>query len=101
MKRRTRSFWEKLVAEVRAGSSAGAVAARHRVRVSTLRWWCWELGRSEAPEASLRLVPIVAPTPARAPHHIEIAWDRSALRVEEGTDVDYVVALARALRDAC
>jgi hypothetical protein len=37
----------------------------------------------------------------REPRHIEIAWDRRTVRVEEGADVDYVVALTRALRDAC
>lgn len=101
MKRHTRSFWERLVGEVREGASAATIAARHGVRVSTLRWWCWKQGRGKVPEGGLRLVPVVTSMATREPRHIEIAWDRRTVRVEEGADVDYVVALTRALRDAC
>lgn len=99
MKRHEKSFWVGLAAEVRSGASPIDVAARHRVRVSTLRWWCWQL-RSESAASGLRLVPVVAQSllPSR---HIEIAVGSAALRVEEGTDVAYVAALARALKDAC
>jgi transposase-like protein len=99
MKRHEKSFWVGLVAEVGSGASAVDVAARYRVRVSTLRWWCSHL-RRESAASGLRLVPVVTQS-ALPSRHIEIAVGSAALRVEEGTDVAYVAALARALKDAC
>lgn len=49
-----------------------------------------------------RFLPVVAAAiRPEAPTHIEIAAGSAALRVEVGTDVAYVAALARALRDVC
>jgi transposase-like protein len=101
MKRHAKSFWVRLVAEVRDGAMAVEVATRHRIRPSTLRWWCWRLRQTTASEPALRMLPVVTQAPTACSRHIEVALGSAALRVEEGTDVAYVVALARALRDAC
>ena len=100
MTRHARSFWVGLLEEVAGGRSFAEVARRHRVREQTLRWWQWKLGRSEM--AAPRFLPVVALAPGRsAPAHVEIAVSTGSMRVEVGTDVTYVAALARALRDAC
>lgn len=104
MKRHPRAFWAGLVAEVEAGAAIVEVARRHKVRESTLRWWRTQLRRA-APGP--RLVPVLGqvsvhgPTPVRPSRHVELAISGAVLRFEEGTDVEYVVALARAVSAAC
>jgi hypothetical protein len=98
MKRHARSFWVGLLEEVAAGRSVVEVARRHRVRERTLRWWQWKLGRAEI--VSQRLLPVVV-APTRMPTHVVVAAGASSLHVEVGTDIAYVAALARALREAC
>jgi transposase-like protein len=98
VKRRPRAFWEGLVAELEGGASAADVARRHRVRETTLKWWRSQLRReSRRP----RLLPVVAQIPALVLRRVEIEVGGVVLRAEEGTDVEYVAALARALGRAC
>ena len=55
--KQAKDVWAKIVAEVDAGESPGAVATRHGVREGTLRWWRSRLKnganshRQEAPAA--------------------------------------------------
>jgi transposase-like protein len=100
MKRHPRAFWLGLVGEVRGGATVADVARRHRVRETTLRWWRTQL-REVAVAPGPRLLPVVADAPLAAVRHVEIAIGRAAMRVEEGTDVGYVAALARALSGVC
>ena len=97
--RHPRSYWEKLVAEVEAGIPAFTVARRHGVHARTLGWWRTQLRR--AAPTSVRLVPVVAPSGHVSGRHIEISLGAAALRIEEGTDVDYVAAVVRALTRTC
>jgi transposase-like protein len=98
VKRHPKSFWAGLVAELRAGALVADVARRHRVREVTLRWWRSQL-RDE--HASPRLLPVIAAPAPQAVRHLEIAVGVAVVRVEEGTDVQYVAALARALSAPC
>jgi transposase-like protein len=98
VKRHPRSFWAELVAEVQEGALVADVAKRHRVREVTLRWWRSQLrGTPVAP----RMLPVIAGPAPRVVRHLEIAVGATVVRVEEGTDVQYVAALARALSGAC
>jgi transposase-like protein len=99
MKRHPRSFWVELVAEVEAGATVAEVARRRRVREGTLRWWRSQL-RGERADRSQRLLPVV-PVAASSVGAVEVALGDVRLRLEVGTDVAYVGALARALRAAC
>jgi hypothetical protein len=100
MKRHPRSFWVELVAEVEAGATLAEVARRRRVREGTLRWWRSQL-RGERADSSQRLLPVVPVAAWSAVGAVEVALGEVRLRVEVGTDVTYVGALARALRAAC
>lgn len=103
MVRHPKAFWCELVAEVESGATAVDVARRNRVRATTLSWWCSTLRRERRERDTVRLLPVVA---AAAPassqtQTLEVGVGAAVLRVEVGTDVDYVAALARALRSAC
>ena len=100
VKRHPRPFWEKLVAEVEAGSAMAAVARRHSVRATTLRWWRTQI-RKRVRASSVRIIPVTIP-PFLAPERlIEMAVGELVLRVQVGTSVDYVAALVRALKQEC
>lgn len=104
-KRRGREFWERLSAEVDGGRSAEEVARRHGVKVTTLRWWRWQLGRQGKKSAKKKapaLVPVVVkePSPART-GYVEILAGGVIVRFEVGTDVDYVAKLVANLERAC
>lgn len=61
-------WWAERVAEVGASGDAEAVARRHGVKASTLRWWRTELRKRARNIASPRLLPVVvkaAPPPVR------------------------------------
>lgn len=48
MARRSRAAWASLIGEWRkSGLTAEAFAARRRIKVGTLKWWVYELGRRE------------------------------------------------------
>ena len=105
--RRTREDWAALVEKL--DTSAGSVArfcAKHRVRASTLKWWRWRLRNERRPVAlakpSTRLlaVDVIDVAPLR-PATLVIATSGVEIRVEVGTDVEYVGALVSALRPRC
>ena len=64
--KQAKDVWAKIVAEVDAGESPGAVATRHRVCEGTLRWWRSRLKnganshRQEAHGTSARLFAVEA-----------------------------------------
>lgn len=96
--RRTREEWSGLVEELEAsGESIGRFCAKRRLSVSSLKWWRWRL-RSERRSAALvttgvRLLPVdvVDLAPVR-PTTISVAVPGAELRIEVGTDVEYVGA---------
>jgi transposase-like protein len=98
MKRHPKAFWVELVAELEAGATPADVARRHRVRETTLRWWRTQL---RSASAGPRLLPVTASPVGRSTRHVEIAVGGAVVRVAEGTDVEYVGALVRALGAAC
>ncbi len=104
-KRHTREFWARLVSEVDRVGSIEAVARRHGVRPRTLIWWRWRLGQGpRRPRRKARLLPVVvreAPAVFERPVLVEVAIRDVALRLETGTDVQYVASLVGALRSSC
>lgn len=105
--RRTREEWASLVDEFEAsGESVQRFCTKHRLRVASLKWWRWRL-RSERrstalakPDVRLLPVDIVDVAPLR-PTTVVVGISGAELRVEVGTDVDYVSALVSALRSRC
>lgn len=88
------------MAEVEAGASVDDVARRYRVRDTTLRWWRTQV-RRDGSASPMRLVSVAARSVSAPAGPVEITCGGFVLRVEPGTDVDYVAALARALGAAC
>ena len=102
--RRGRRFWERAVGEVeRSGAPHSEVAARHGVRVGTLRYWVYRLRREghtvAAVPSEVRLLPVevVPSAPASPPIEVRV-FGGDVLAFEVGTDVAYVAALVAALR---
>jgi hypothetical protein len=106
--RRTREEWSGLVDELEAsGASVQRFCAKRRIRVASLKWWRWRL-RSDRSSAALarpgvRLLPVdvIDVAPLARPTTLVVAISGSELRVEVGTDVEYVGALVSALRSRC
>jgi hypothetical protein len=106
--RRTREEWSGLVDELEAsGDSLERFCAQRRVRVATLKWWRWRLRTAkrvsaQVAERGVRLlaVDVVDRAPLR-PAPIAVFVSGAELRVEVGTDVEYVGALVSALRSRC
>jgi hypothetical protein len=105
--RRTREEWSGLVDELEtSGESVQRFCAKHRVRLSRLKWWRWRL-RSERRSAGLaqpgvRLLPVdVVDVASLRPASLVVAISGAELRIEMGTDVEYVGALVTALRSRC
>jgi len=102
--RHDREFWKRACREVQQGANPAEVAQRIGVRPRTLMWWHWKLGmgRSRRRRAKrAEFLPVVLPEPRVlpiAPAILELETNGIQLRFTPGTDVDYVVALARALR---
>jgi hypothetical protein len=107
MRRRSRAQWASIVAEFRdSGESIAAFAAKRRLRVSSLKWWCWRVRDTNTtrPEGGdeVRLVPVdVVGLAARARQPVVVAIGDVEVRVEVGTDAAYVGALVRELRSRC
>lgn len=103
--RRSREFWEKLSAEVDGGRSAEDVARRHHVKVGTLRWWRWQIGRQHKKPAKRKapaLVPVVVRASTPAPTgYVEMLAGGVVVRFAIGTDVEYVAQLASRLEGSC
>lgn len=103
--KRGRAFWRGLAAEVDGGASVAAVALKHNVLARSLSWWLWRLRKDgDVPrrQGRPRLLPVVlrqsSPVPPRS---IEIAAGGALVRVEVGTDVEYVAALVRSIARQC
>lgn len=105
--RRTRSWWASTVVRWRgSGLNARDFAAREGVSARTLTWWSSTLRRgTRASRGSMELA-IVAPIEIEVPRragassrsmHVEIMTGDVVVRVEVGTDVEYVGALVSAL----
>lgn len=101
MVRHTRQFWEKLVGELSRGAALDIVAARHDVRPRTLAVWRRSLAREVSGRPTPRLLPVALPAEPFVEKHPNIVIDLKAgvIRVDVGTNPEYVAALVRALRD--
>jgi transposase-like protein len=104
--RHQREFWERAFREVERGAKISEVARRLGVRAGTLSWWCWKLRGGEPDrrrECRADFLPLVlaeqaVPMPVAA---VEVEASGVRLRLEVGTDVEYVSALVAAIRRKC
>jgi hypothetical protein len=99
--RQSRAWWSNTVTRWRgSGLTAAEFAAREDLSVMSLRWWSSALGRdSRATHGSSGIEPIeISVATAGRSSGVEIAVGGAVVRCEVGVDVDYVAALARALR---
>jgi len=108
MRRRTREEWTAILAELRrSGESVEKFAARRRIQLSSLKWWCWRLRAASATPRTkardeVRLLPVdVVGLAARTHAPVVLAIADVEMRVEVGTDVAYVGALVREIRSRC
>ena len=57
--RRSAAEWARHVAAWQhSGSSARTYAARHGMKVSTLKWWTWKLGSDQVSQIGQALLPV-------------------------------------------
>ena len=106
--RRDRGWWAKTVREWKSsGLTARQFARRHGVSDRTLTWWSSMLRRgTRAKRESTSLVPLEVKVARPVSMHlgsgapIEIAVGDKFVRVEVGTDVEYVAVLVERLRSA-
>jgi transposase-like protein len=99
--RHDREFWERACREVRRGAKVGDVARRLGVSPRTLQWWSWKL--RQEPIGTAEFLPVVAterPTLVSTAA-LELETNGIRIRVELGTDVQYVAELVTAIRGAC
>lgn len=96
------------MAEVEARGDAEAVAHRHGVKASTLRWWRTELRKRARPVASPRLLPVVVrATPPRVrvddAESLEVCVEIGATRMTLRGDVssEHLAAIVTAAARAC
>ena len=102
-----REQWVKVISDLeRSGLSQRQFAEQRGVSLQGLRSWLYRVRRERSPE--MRLLPVrMSAGPGRPPsvpavgHRIEVTIGNAVLRIAEGTAVEYVVALVRALRDGC
>ena len=106
MKGWPRQYWEDLLAEVESGQTVAEVAQRHGINKRALLWWYGTLRkerREQAPasRAKPRLLPVVvqdAKTKVDSTRTLLVEVNGVRVRVESGTEIEYVAALVRALR---
>lgn len=89
------TVWKQRIAKWRAsGERVEVFCARHGLRVGTLKWWAWKLGRESAPAPVVRVAHLVrSPSPeTRQPRGGAIIIDaldaRVRVTVEPGADRD-------------
>ena len=81
---------------------------KRRIEVSRLKWWRWRL-RAERRSASaalakpgVRLLAVdVVDVATPRPRSLVVAISGAELRIEVGTDAEYVATLVSALRSRC
>jgi transposase-like protein len=100
--RHDREFWERACREVRRGARVADVARRTGVKPRTLQWWSWKLRREPDAEPA-EFLPVVVgdQMPPVSTSALELEANGVRIRVEPGTDVQYVAALVVAIRAAC
>jgi hypothetical protein len=100
--RHDREFWKRACGELRRGGKLSDIARRLAVRPRTLQWWSWKLRReSNAKEAEFLPVVVDGRGGSISTASLEVEMNGVRLRVEPGTDVQYVAALLAAIRAAC
>lgn len=104
--RRSRDEWQRIVTRWRSSEwTAEYFANRNDLSPRTLRWWSSKFPAEDAVSPSPTFVPVEVTDLRRAePGSIELEVGHVRVRVELGTDPDYVAALVRSLleiRVAC
>jgi transposase-like protein len=100
------------VTEVVAGGDVEAVARRHGVKASTLRWWRTELRKRARHVASPRLLPVVVKAaPGRMPPRVRVDVEESLevlveigatrMTLRGGVSTEHLLALVTAAARSC
>lgn len=97
----SKAWWRATVKRWRkSGLSAGAFSDREGLKVTTLRWWSWKVGREDGVGRETSPLPIEIAVPhsvSASPKTLEIVVGAVLVRCEVGTDAPYVASLVRAL----
>ena len=88
-----RTVWKQRIARWRAsGERIEVFCAQHGLRVGTLKWWAWKLGREATPTPVVRVAHLVRSPAAETRHPrsgsiiIEALDARVRVTVEPGAD---------------
>jgi hypothetical protein len=110
--RRSRSEWEKIVAEYEASDEQHVeFCARRRVSLHSFRTWLYQLRRERAAGTvarsatkAVQMVPVRVRTAPRVPEVddvVELLVRGALVRVRIGQDPRYIAELAAALGERC
>ena len=95
--RRSRAFWEKVVATIERGNaSTEQVAHRYGVRQATVRWWLSQLRSKPRRRGRVELVPVQVADIERS--MVRVVCDDIAVELDGRASLEDVAALVRALR---
>jgi len=106
--RRSSSWWRETVTRLaKSGLTREEFAAREDLSVDTLKWWVAAFRRpallkKRGAAPCTAIVPLaieIAPTRATSSGAVEISVRGVVVRVEVGTDVEYVATLVRRFED--
>lgn len=106
--RHAAEWWAERVAEFAASGDAEAIARRHGVKASTLRWWRTELRKRSRDVARPRLLPVVVKTAPPAVRGgaaesldvlVEVGATRMTLR--GGVSAEHLAAIVTAAARSC
>ncbi len=99
-KRRSRAFWEKVIAIIERGdASVDQVAHGYGVRNTTVRWWASQL-RVQRRDVSVDLVPVRVADIERS--SVPIVCGDIAVELDGRVSLEDIASLVRALRrDEC
>ncbi len=96
---RGRAFWERVSAEVEAGTSTQVeIARRHGVSQAQVSRWVRRLGAEGSHPAVPQLLPVRIMDAAVAPRRCALVLGDLRFEFESGTEPAYVAAVAAALR---
>lgn len=111
MAKQGREYWTKVLADLKqSGLKHREFAAQRDVSIHSLRTWLYKLRKAEQKKVPPKSRPVrllrvrVGRERARAERIVvglELAINGIGVRFAEGTSVQYVAELARALRDRC
>jgi transposase-like protein len=90
-----------LIKEVERGASIADVARRHKVQAQRIYRWRRKLASASAERSDFLPVVVRAARSHAAPGYLDVIIGGARLRVEIGTNVDYIANIVLALARGC